>query len=56
MYWYRNVYSGPCILRPAIPARKCGLKLKVVFKQRDNTGIYIENATMVPLKAGLKIE
>ncbi len=50
---WRQIYSGPCILRPPLQPERYGLKLKVVLKWRD---IYIENIRMVSLTAGLKIE
>ncbi len=49
----RNIYSGPCILRPPIEAATYGLKLKVVLKWKD---IYIGNIKFGSLVDGLEME
>ncbi len=49
-------YSGPYDLRPPIQPAKCGLKLKVVLKERDIYTIYkwchwgIPSADGIPLR------
>ncbi len=48
-----STLKGLCSLRLPIQPEKCGLKLKVVLKWKDN---YNENIRLVSLMASLKME